>query len=50
MFNWIILHKEDIWIVFASIVTTASVIAKLTPSSLDDKIIGKILKLISLNK
>ena len=48
--DWLFTHKTDLWIAFTTLVTFASIIAKLTPTSVDDKWIGKILKLISLNK
>jgi hypothetical protein len=38
------------WTVFSSVVAIASVIVKLTKTPKDDEIVGKILRIMSLNK
>ena len=48
--DWIVAHSVDIWTAFASVVTTASLIAKLTPTEWDDKMIAKVISLLALNK
>lgn len=48
--EWLMENKGQIWLIFTSIVTVASMIAKLTPTKADDQFIGKILKILSLNK
>lgn len=48
--DWIFEHKADLLLAFTSMVTVFSVIAKLTPNEWDDKLVGKIIKLLSLNK
>lgn len=48
--EWIINHGSEIWSVFASVVATASLVAKLTPSKWDDNIIAKIVGFLALNK
>jgi hypothetical protein len=48
--DWIFEHKTDLLLAVTSLVTVASIIAKLTPAEWDDKLVGKILKLLSLNK
>lgn len=50
MLDFILENKKDLWLAFTTIVTFASIIAKLTPTSMDDKIIGKILTFIAINK
>lgn len=44
--NWITTHYQDILFIVGSIVTTASGIVALTPSTKDDEILGKIIKFI----
>ncbi len=44
---------EKVWMVITSIVTIASVIVKLTPTTKDDEILSKVMKFlewVSLNK
>ncbi len=46
--EWIIEHKEEIFAAIGAVVTAASAIIALTPSTKDDAILGKIVKFISL--
>ena len=46
--EWVISHWLDIVAVITGIVTVASIIAKLTPTETDDKIVAKILQVIDL--
>ncbi len=51
--NWFSTHLVDIWAIVSGVVTVASVIVKLTPTSADDEAIGKVAKfveLLALNK
>lgn len=44
--DWIQTHYQDILKVIGALVTAASTIVLLTPSTRDDEIVGKIMKLI----
>lgn len=47
MIEWIKNNYQDILAIIGGIVTTASIIVKLTPSQSDDSILGKIIKVLS---
>lgn len=44
--QYILLHYTDIMAIIGSVVTTASLVVKLTPSTKDDELLGKIIKVI----
>lgn len=44
------MDASNILIIITSVVTIASVLVKLTPSTLDDNIVAKILQFLALNK
>lgn len=44
--NYLIEHYTDIMAIVGSVVATASLIVKLTPSTKDDELLGKIIKVI----
>jgi hypothetical protein len=44
--EWITAHYQDILFIIGSIVTTASAIVALTPSTKDDEFVGKIVKFL----
>lgn len=48
--DWIMGHKQDLLLAFTTAVTLFSVIAKMTPSEWDDKLVGKLLRILSINK
>jgi hypothetical protein len=50
MIEYITAHLDDFWMIFATTVTLASLVVKLTPSSVDDAFVAKILQFIALNK
>lgn len=41
--EWIILHYQDLLAIAGAVVLVASLIVKLTPSTRDDEIVGKIM-------
>lgn len=45
--DWIMQHWKDILAIVGGIVTTASIIVKLTPTQKDDTILAKIIKILS---
>lgn len=46
MFKWIVGNWEYIVSVFCGIVAVASIIVKITPTTKDDSVLGKILKIL----
>lgn len=46
--EWILNHWQELLLIVTSIVTVASLIAKLTPTEADDKFVQKILDFINL--
>ena len=44
--EWITTNLTEIIAIITGIVTVASIIAKLTPTEIDNKVIGKILQMI----
>lgn len=48
--DWVTENYKDLMLIVTGTVTVFSIVAKLTPSEWDDKLIGKILKIISINK
>jgi hypothetical protein len=48
--EWISTHGPDLWMIFSSVVTVASLIAKLTPTTKDDTIVSSLIALLALNK
>ena len=47
-FNWAIANKGQVLTILTSIITVASVVAKLTPTETDNRILGKILKIVDM--
>lgn len=47
MIQWITEHWKDILAIIGGIVTVASLIVKLTPSTKDDAILAKIIKILA---
>lgn len=47
MIAWITEHWKDILAIIGSVVTVASLIVKLTPSTKDDAILAKIIKILA---
>lgn len=41
------MSATDIWIIFSSMVTIASIIVKITPTKRDDKIFARIMKMVN---
>ncbi len=48
--EWLQMHYKDMWLILTTAVTLASLIVKLTPSKLDDKLVMKLMGLMSLAK
>ena len=51
--EWLMMNWSDLLLIVTGIITTASVIVKLTPSQKDDAVLAKVLKVLeflSLNK
>lgn len=48
--EWIQQHWKDCLDVVAYVVLAASVVAKLTPTTVDDTVVGKLLQVFSLAK
>lgn len=46
MFKWIVGNWEYIVSVFCGVVAVASIIVKITPTTKDDSVLGKILKIL----
>ena len=46
--DWILTHWEDIVAVIGGVVTTASIIVKLTPTPKDDAVLANVVKLLGL--
>lgn len=46
--DWIIDNIAELGLIITGLVTVASVIAKLTPTEVDDNFIGKLIKLADL--
>ena len=44
--EWITANLTDIIAIITGIITVASIIAKLTPTEIDNKVVGKILQVI----
>lgn len=44
--NWLTAHYQDILFIIGSVITTASAIVALTPSTKDDAIFGKVVKFL----
>lgn len=45
--TWIMEHWKDILAVIGGVVTTASIIVKLTPTQKDDTVLAKIIKILA---
>lgn len=45
--EWITNHWKDILAIIGAVVTTASLIVKITPTQKDDNILAKIIKILS---
>lgn len=43
MLNWIMEHWDDILAIYGGVVAICTIIVKLTPSTKDDEILGKII-------
>lgn len=50
IYHWSVAHWDQILLAITSVVTTASVIARLTPSDKDDAFIARIANFLALNK
>ena len=48
--EWIQNNWADIWLIVSTVVTLASIIAKITPNKWDDNIISKIVGILALSK
>ena len=46
--EWIMAHSAELIGIFTGIVTVASIAAKMTPTEVDNKIVGFLLKLIDI--
>ena len=46
--EWIIANWESVVAIITGIVTVASIIAKITPTETDDKVVGFLLKFVDL--
>lgn len=46
MLAWLMLHGADILAVYGGVVAVASTIVKLTPSTKDDTVLGKIINIL----
>jgi len=44
--NWLQTNSGDLWIIFASVVTVASIIVKMTPTLKDDNYLKSLIKFI----
>lgn len=45
--EWITTHWKDILAIIGGVVTTASIIVKLTPTQKDDNVLAKIIKILA---
>ncbi|MHA2066553.1 MAG: hypothetical protein ACXABY_19450 [Candidatus Thorarchaeota archaeon] len=45
---WLVLHISDIIAILTGLVTVASIVAKLTPTEVDNRVVGNLLQLIDL--
>lgn len=45
--SWITEHWKDILAIIGGVVTTASIIVKLTPTQKDDNVLAKIIKILA---
>lgn len=45
--TWIMEHWKDILAIIGGVVTTASIIVKLTPTQKDDNVLAKIIKILA---
>lgn len=45
--DWIMAHWKDILAIIGGVVTTASIIVKLTPTPKDDGILAKVIKVLA---
>jgi len=46
--NWVIANWDSVLGIITGLITVASIVAKLTPSETDDKMIAKVLKVIDV--
>lgn len=46
MLNWIMEHIDDLLAIYGGLVAICTVIVKLTPSTKDDELLGKIIKVL----
>lgn len=46
MLSWILEHKEDLLAIYGAVVAICTIIVKLTPSTKDDTIWGKIINIL----
>ena len=44
MLNWLLLHWSDVFAIYGGVVALCTTIVKITPSTKDDEILGKIVK------
>lgn len=48
MINWIMENKEALITIVTGLVTVASIIAKMTPTETDNKVVGYVLKFVDM--
>lgn len=46
MLSWILEHKEDLLAIYGAVVAICTIVVKLTPSTKDDTIWGKIINIL----
>ena len=46
MLNWILLHWSDCFAVYGGVVALCTTIVKLTPSTKDDEVLSKVIKVV----
>lgn len=44
MISWLLLHWSDIFAVYGGVVAACTAIVKVTPSTKDDELLGKVIK------
>ena len=46
--GWMLSHSGELWAIFSSVVTIASIVARLTKFTWDDSLVGFLLRLVSI--
>ena len=44
--NWLQTNSGDLWVIFASVITVASIVVKMTPTLKDDNYLKSLIKFI----